>query len=455
MIIKERMIKIRKSSDASSLLTHFSNEINKNLNADEIPLRFVVCGETPKEYLCEVGILEVTEDSNLQIPSIFSFHRRIYENPEQFNISLIIPTGIGCELGGHSGDGGAVARLFASICDNLITHPNVVNAADINEIPDNALYVEGSVLTRLFMGTATLQKVRANRVLLVIDKHEDPIFHELAINVASAARATTGMDIPLVAIMEKPFLVQALFSTSGRASGRVENFQQLREVLNKYKDEYDAVALSTLIAVPDHFHINYFKDQAFTVNPWGGVEAMLTHSISSLCNVQSAHSPMMTSQEIMNLNVGIVDPRKAAEATSTTYLYCVLKGLHRAPKIIDGLHSGNGLIGLNEISCLVLPDGCIGLPVLAALENDIPVIAVKDRTSKMKNDLRRLPFKTGKLHFAENYLEAVGIASSIRAGLAVDTLTRPIKMTRIEVEEQDSGNRGFDSLRGVGHASKG
>ena len=91
MIIKERMIKIRKSSDASSLLTHFSNEINKNLNADEIPLRFVVCGETPKEYLCEIGILEVTEDSNLQIPSIFSFHRRIYENPEQFNISLIIP----------------------------------------------------------------------------------------------------------------------------------------------------------------------------------------------------------------------------------------------------------------------------------------------------------------------------------------------------------------------------
>ena len=60
---------------------------------------------------------------------------------------LLVPTGIGAELGGHSGDGGSLARLVGANCDNLITHPNVVNAADINEIPDNALYVEGSVIS--------------------------------------------------------------------------------------------------------------------------------------------------------------------------------------------------------------------------------------------------------------------------------------------------------------------
>ncbi|MCZ6820872.1 MAG: DUF3326 domain-containing protein, partial [Calditrichaeota bacterium] len=41
--------------------------------------------------------------------------------------------------------------LLASCCDQLITHPNVVNASDINELPANAHYVEGSVLCRLLM----------------------------------------------------------------------------------------------------------------------------------------------------------------------------------------------------------------------------------------------------------------------------------------------------------------
>jgi len=55
---------------------------------------------------------------------------------------------------------------LASACDTLVTHPNVVNASDINELPENALYVEGSVICRFLMGTVGLQKVRANRVLL-------------------------------------------------------------------------------------------------------------------------------------------------------------------------------------------------------------------------------------------------------------------------------------------------
>ena len=54
------------------------------------------------------------------------------------------------------------ARLAARV-----THPNVVNASDINDLPENGLYVEGSVITRLMMGISGLQPVRANRVLAV------------------------------------------------------------------------------------------------------------------------------------------------------------------------------------------------------------------------------------------------------------------------------------------------
>ena len=42
---------------------------------------------------------------------------------------LVIPTGIGCELGGYAGDAIPAARLLAAASGCLITHPNVMNAA--------------------------------------------------------------------------------------------------------------------------------------------------------------------------------------------------------------------------------------------------------------------------------------------------------------------------------------
>lgn len=42
-----------------------------------------------------------------------------------------------------------VAALAASVVDTLVTHPNLLNASDIMELPANAFYVEGSVTSRL------------------------------------------------------------------------------------------------------------------------------------------------------------------------------------------------------------------------------------------------------------------------------------------------------------------
>lgn len=58
---------------------------------------------------------------------------------------FIVPTGIGCSIGGHAGDATPAAKLIASCCDTLLVHPNVVNASDINEMTNNMWYVEGSV----------------------------------------------------------------------------------------------------------------------------------------------------------------------------------------------------------------------------------------------------------------------------------------------------------------------
>ena len=83
---------------------------------------------------------------------------------------MLIPTGVDCAIGGHAGDATPAARLLASVCDHLVLHPNVVNASDVNEQTENCLYVEGSLICRLMMGTIGLRKVRQNRVLLVTEE---------------------------------------------------------------------------------------------------------------------------------------------------------------------------------------------------------------------------------------------------------------------------------------------
>ena len=92
-------------------------------------------------------------------------------------------------------------------------------------------------------------------------------------------------------------------------------------------------------------------------------------------------------------------------------------------------------------SCLVIPDGCIGLPTLAALEQGIPVIAVKENTNIMQNDLRSLPWAANQLYIVDTYLEAVGIMSALKNGIAVDTLRRPIANARLNGEHSAIRNK--------------
>jgi len=286
------------------------------------------------------------------------------------------------------------------------------------------------------MGTVGLEIVRANRVMLVIDKHPESRISDFAINAASAARAALGLDCPMVVEMEQPIRICAEYSTSGRAVGRIEYFERLCEVLHQHKSEYDAVALASIIVVPKKLQIEYFHRNGEMINPWGGVEAMLTHAVTMLFGVPAAHSPMLESREMLETPLGIVDPRMAAEAVSATFLHSVFKGLHRSPRIITNRmqFTHPAVLTVADISCLVIPDGCVGLPTIAALEQGIPVIAVRENKNQMKNDLQRLPFAPGKLFTAENYLEAVGIMTSIKAGVALSSVRRPLQATKVTSE---------------------
>ena len=47
---------------------------------------------------------------------------------------LIVPTGVGASIGGFAGDALPVARAMASLCDNLVTHPNVSAIYNLSHI---------------------------------------------------------------------------------------------------------------------------------------------------------------------------------------------------------------------------------------------------------------------------------------------------------------------------------
>lgn len=424
LLIPKKELKLQ---GLSELRQFYNSRLRMKLPSLHRSIRFVITQTDTDNYHCELDLL-VAEKKDSPLPtgeSIFDFRKRTYENTEKFNAVLLIPTGVGAEIGGHCGDGSVVARLIAGACDTLITHPNVVNASDINEMTENTFYVEGSILTRLLMGRVGLQPVRSNRVLMLTDKHKERFFNDEIINAVSSARVTLGLDCD---VYEMDNIIESVstYSASGRATGEIRALEKLFDVVKRYRHDYDVIGLSTFINVPDHFHEKYYLGDEM-INPWGGIEAMLTHSIAEIFNIPCAHSPMMTSSEIYGLELGIIDPRKAPESSSVTYLHCILKGLHRSPRIVE---PASGFT-LEDISCMIIPDGCIGLPILACLENDIPIIAVKENRNLMKNDLREFPFKPGKLFIVDNYLEAVGVMISLKSGVASSAVRRPIEHTRL------------------------
>ena len=162
------------------LLNYFSRYLSGNLSPNNTispaPLKFAVTKTDDKGYHCELGILD---DNDKRIDSIFNFRRRECEKTDKFNAVLVIPTGIDAVLGGHAVDAGALARLMASACDTLITHPNVVNGSDINELPDNddqyavRLWDKEDVISLAKIMEVKLTEKQVNDILGQIDRADD------------------------------------------------------------------------------------------------------------------------------------------------------------------------------------------------------------------------------------------------------------------------------------------
>ncbi len=399
--------------------------IQASLNKNESVIRCALGKDK-----AELGII----NTKLNNFSPFSFRRPFFSCEDLFNVAFIVPTGVGASCGGHSGDANTVYKTIAKVADKVITHPNVVNSADLNEITDNTYYVEGSILSRFLAGQIRLSKKRSNRILAIIqNKYEDKFMHS-SVNAVNAAKAVFGANIIDILVVDD-FSMKVEFATSGRASGRIEDLTLLRKILQIYKKKCDAIAITSTIDTDPVIRDSYLYGNG-SVNPWGGVEALLTHWISYETGLPSAHAPTGCPDDDA-LDFGVVDPRMASETVSATYFPCVLKGLMHAPSVVSLDHPNAMSVG--DLSAIVMPQGCLGIPIYAALYQGIPVIAVEDgvQAGVDNNIIKALPWKDGQYIEASNYMEAVGILTAMKAGISVDSVRRPLKKLMYKKEGKD------------------
>ncbi len=346
---------------------------------------------------------------------------------DQFVVVFIIPTGLGASVGGHAGDATPTLKMIAEVADIVITHPNVVNASDVNEIPSNTLYVEGNILSRFIAGNIGLKPVRSNKILVVLSSNnKQSIFTKFAIHTVDAAYATYGFNCPKIVIIDD-LDMGVSYTNSGRASGYINNLDPLNKLLQNISNyDCDAIAIASELQCDPNINKQYFQSYNEEVNPWGGVEALLTHYISQTINLPSAHAPIDISDFDLN-DINRIDPRKAVEAISSSYFQCVLKGLHKTPKIISDDNNVN-YIGRSNIDAIVMPAGCVGLPNLLADIYNIPVIGVNDSLCIPKTNWVPKNYIS-----AQNYQEAAGILCAMKAGVSLSSVQRPIKNIPLEI----------------------
>jgi Protein of unknown function (DUF3326) len=337
-----------------------------------------------------------------------------------FNVALIIPTGIGAAIGGFAGDALPVARAIAQVCDRLITHPNVLNGAQLYWPIPNAWYVEGYGLDRFAAGDWGLQSVRTNRVGVILDCGLEPELRLRHLQAADAVRATLGLTLTDAVVTDDPLGVTLTTAESGASWGMLQNPDSLLRAAER-SIQAGATAIAVVARFPDNVGTEALEQyrQGSGVDPLAGAEAVISHLVVQTFSVPCAHAPALLSLPLDPT----LSPRSAAEELGHTFLPCVLVGLSRAPQFV----ASSSPYGLwrDDVDAVVIPESaCGGSAVLSWSQTETQVITVADNetvlnvTPELLN-LNSLP--------ARSYSEAIGILVALRAGLDPQSLTSHIQ----------------------------
>jgi hypothetical protein len=345
-------------------------------------LRFCIVEADQLAFHVEVTAIEFTPGqpftSGLSNVELLRPRSRGFQAPS-FAVVQVVPTGIRCEFGGYAGDATPITNLLASVADVVVTHPNAVNASDLNEMAGNVLYVEGKSLDDFMLGHVALRPTIGNRIGTFVDPtgldQIDDIIH--AIN---AARAAAGIACNDYLTLESNLGVTVNWTRTGCASGCVGRPLSLLQGVQRLISRGAAAigGVSVIHGVADEMFQGYMTGSK--PNPSGAVEAVISHLISKVFRVPTAHAPLPYYLEQRRAPED--NARAAAEFISRPHYFSVLKGLHRAPQTIPRSRVGrltDGLVTLEHVAAVVAPASALGgVPMLAAEYYGIPLIAVRE-----------------------------------------------------------------------------
>ena len=333
---------------------------------------------------------------------------------------MVVPTGIGCEVGGYAGDAVPAARLLAAASGCLITHPNVMNGASLYWSDPRIHYVEGSSLDRFAAGELALEPVRSQRIGLLLDAGIEEELRLRHLQVADGCRASLGLSVGPVVTTSAPLGVSLRQGESGASWGQLERPDLLLEAGERLRDA-GATAIAVVARFPDDPGSEALAAyrQGGGVDALAGAEAVISHLLSRHLNLPCAHAPALSPLEIDPQ----LDPRAAGEELGYTFLPCVLMGLNRAPALAPVAGASAEALRAEQIGAVVAPAGALGgAAVLACAERGVPVIAV-DNPCVLSVTAEALGIEAIAV---ASYREAAGVVLALREGINPEALRRPI-----------------------------
>lgn len=336
---------------------------------------------------------------------------------------MVVPTGIGCEIGGFAGDALPSARCLAAASGCLITHPNVMNGAALYWRDPRIHYVEGYALDRFAAGDLRLRPVRRQRIGLLLDAGIEADLRQRHLQVADGCRATLGLEIGPVVTSDVPLGVTLEQGESGASWGTMQRPDALLRA-GEQLEAAGATAIAVVARFPEDSDATALEAyrHGSGVDALAGAEAVISHLLVRHLQLPCAHAPALGA---LPLDPDL-DPRAAGEELGHTFLACVLVGLAQAPSLVaasGSVHAED--LAAEQLGAMVVPDGALGgEAVLACLERRVPVIAVHNPgVLSVTTEALALGEQVLK---ASSYAEAAGLLMALREGIAPQALMRPL-----------------------------
>jgi len=336
-------------------------------------------------------------------------------NQRPYTVILIVPTGVGASIGGYAGDALPVARAIAQVADRLITHPNVLNGAQLYWPLPNAFYVEGYGLDQFAASRWGLRPVHQNRVGLILDQGIEPDLRLRQLQAADATRATLGLNLTDYVLTDAPLQVELRLSDTAASWGTIGNPDSLLRAAELLIDKAGAEAIAVVARFPEDADSeglqSYRHGQG--VDTLAGVEAVISHLIVRTFQIPCAHSPALLPLPLEP----DLSPRSAAEELGYTFLPSVLVGLSRAPQFITQLvnRSQPGDLWAEQVDAVVVPATACGSSALLSLSHTgVQIITVRENQTQMQVPPEQLGIKATQVN---SYLEALGVLVAHKTGI--------------------------------------